>query len=323
MIYFYWIVTCSLSNFYGQPEDKMKLAYIIIAHHQFPLLERLVHRLNQPGVSFIFHISKNCEEGFFDQVQSAFGNAPNMRFARRVNIYWGDFNIVRAVINGIETLVESGFEYEYAISLSGQDYPIVSHETICQTLAAGEGKQFMEFKNMDTMEHDDFHRYQSTHVWIKNHHFWYPHTNHDAWHIRLYNRVLGLFLPECRILPNGYTGYKGSFWWQLTPDCIDYIDNYLNTPPGKRLVRYYTFTYHAAEFFFQTMLLNSPLRDQIINEDHHFSIWYEETGHPKTFVAEDYEAIMSSGKLFGRKFILEDSKRLLDRIDQTVNPRGK
>ncbi len=56
--------------------------------------------------------------------------AENIRFTKRQNVYWGDFNIVRAMLNCIETLAESEFDYDYAISLSGQDYPLKSPEEI-------------------------------------------------------------------------------------------------------------------------------------------------------------------------------------------------
>jgi len=301
------------------PEDLLKLAYIIIAHHQFTQFKRLVDRLNYPGTVFVFHISKNCEEGFYEQVQAEYGHAPNIRFAKRQSIYWGDFNIVRAAINCIETLVESGFQYDYALSLSGQDYPLKSHQAICDTIAAGNGKQFLEYFSVDTMEDDDYRRYLSTHLWIKNKHFWFPHTKRNSWKIKLFNGFFSLFLPEQRKLPNGYAGYKGSFWWQLSSDCVQYIYDTFQSPEGKKLIRYYKFTYHAAEFFFQTILLNSEYKDQLIGDDNHFAIWFTETGHPKTFTQEDFETIMASGKLFGRKFDLNLSDGLFDRIDQTID----
>ena len=293
----------------------MKLAYIIIAHHNFPQFRRLVERLNKPGVSFIFRISGNCQEGIFEQVQQAYGSEANVRFAKRQSIYWGNFSIVRAMINSIAALVKSGFDYEYAIALSGQDYPLASHDEICATIAAGNGKQFLEYFNTDTMESDDAHRYLSHHLWLKNHHWWYPHTNQKSWITRIYNAIVGLILPERRTLPHGYAGFKGSFWWHLTPDCIEYLDSFLKSSKGKDFIRYFTYTYHAAEFFFHTILLNSPYKDQIINQDNHYAVWFTETGHPKTFTLDDYETIMASGKLFGRKFELNGSTELFDKID--------
>lgn len=301
----------------------MKLAYIIIAHNQFSQLKRLVERLNQPGTSFVFHISKNCQPGFFEEMIQEYGAQSNMRFAKRQSIYWGDFNIVRAVLNCIDTLVESGFEYDFAISISGQDYPLKSHDAICETLMDSGQSQFLEYYSVNTMEDDDYRRYLSTHLWIKNHHYWYPHTHRDSWKIQLYNKFFSLFLPERRTLPNGYEGYKGSFWWQLSSDCIQYLYDFTQTKPGKKLIRYYTFTYHSAEFFFQTLLLNSPYRDKIINDDNHYAVWFKETGHPKTFTENDLDVIMSSGKLFGRKFDMNVCCKIFDLIDEAVdNPKS-
>jgi len=293
----------------------MKIAYIIITHRHAAQLSRLIQRLDKPGVSFVLHISTNCEPGFYEQVHAAYADAPNVFFTPRIPVYWGDFSIVKASLNAIDTLVKHGIDYDYAIMISGQDYPLQSHQVICDTLAAGNGHQFMEYVDHDDMEPDTRHRLYSNHLWIKDKHWWYPHYGRPTLKIKVFDGILSLFLPCERTIPNGYRGYKGSFWWYLTRDCIEYIHAFVRSDAGKRLVRFFRFGYHSAEYFYQTLLLNSAYRDQIINTDHRYAIWYEDSGHPKTLGVEDFEALRGSGKLFGRKFDLARNAEIFDLLD--------
>jgi len=293
----------------------MKIAYIIITHRHIDQLKRLIQRLDHPGVSFVLHISPNCEPGFFEQVRAAYQDAANVFFTTHIPVYWGDITMVKASLNAIDTLVENGIDYDYAVLISGQDYPLQSHQTICDTLAAGEGRQFMEYFDLDEMEPDTRHRLVSTHLWIKNKHWWYPHLGNPTLKRKVVDGILSLFLPKERTLPNGYIGYKGSYWWYLTRDCIEYIHAFNQSDPGKRLLRYLRFSYHSAEYYFQTVLLNSAYRDQVINNEHRFTVWFEESGHPKILGMEDYEAMRASGKLFGRKFDLDRDAEIFDLLD--------
>ena len=52
--------------------------------------------------------------------------------------------------------------------------------------------------------------------------------------------------------------------------------------------------------------------------DLRYTDWSEGGAHPKTLDDTDYEKIMSSGKLFARKFDEEKSKKIIDRIYGSV-----
>jgi hypothetical protein len=293
----------------------MKIAYLIIAHHKYPQLARLVNQLNRGGNVFVFHFSSNCQPDFFEQAHAAYDSQPNMRFAPRLPIYWGDFSMVQASLNCIRTLVESDFDYDYAILLSGQDYPLQPHPVICDTLAAGEGAQFFEYSDRDHMAADTRHRLYSHHLWRRGRHLWFPHQGEGGWQTRLFDGILSLLLPRVRTLPNGFSGYKGSFWWQLTRDCVEFIESYLRTAEGKKLLRYFHFTYHAAEYFYQTLLMNSPFSAHVVNSDNHFALWREDSGHPKDLGMEDLPAMLASGALYGRKFDIDKDPAVFDALD--------
>ena len=69
------------------------------------------------------------------------------------------------------------------------------------------------------------------------------------------------------------------------------------------------------EIFMQTMLLNSPLRDNVVGQDVHYLDWSHGGAHPKTLGTEDSSRIVESGKLFARKFDVQYDSKVLDMLD--------
>src|SRR4051794_10513627 len=123
----------------------MRLAYVILAHRYPEQLGRLVSRLaSGDGAAFFVHIDRKTDDAVFRQFQDRLTGVPGVRFIERSPCWWGHFNIVRAVLTGIRAAVESGVEFDYLALLSGQDYPIKSHEAVGEFLRHNAGREFME-----------------------------------------------------------------------------------------------------------------------------------------------------------------------------------
>jgi hypothetical protein len=113
--------------------------------------------------------------------------------------------------------------------------------------------------------------------------------------------------------------YKGSFWWVLTPDAINYLNSQQHTPAGQQLKAFFRYVNHPSEGYFQTVLLNSDLRNTIVNDDLRFIKWEHSEGHPDPLLLEDLEAMMTSNKFFARKFDLPANAGLMARIDEQLD----
>lgn len=298
----------------------MKLVYIIIAHTNSEQTLRLVNNLNYNNSSFVFHISTNCESQFYETVYNTFKNYDNCFFARRANIRWGDFSTVQGTINAIDKIIESDLDFDYAVLLSGQDYPIKTNDEIARSIEKLNGKLLLE-----TMTFKELRNWvEKYHFWIRGHHYRYPSDTANGIIGKSYNYFFSLFFPKNRKLPYGYVAYKGSFWWTLPKDCIQYLHKHIHSKVGRNLIKFYRYTYHAAESYFQTILMKSPYRDHIINKDMRFILWPDESGHPKFLTSDDFNAIKSSEYLFGRKFDSRKDAKILDLIDQELlNPPNK
>lgn len=66
------------------------------------------------------------------------------------------------------------------------------------------------------------------------------------------------------------------------------------------------------EMFFQSILLNSPLRDTIVNDDQRFIKW----PGPSVLGVGEFDELRQAPDLFARKFDETVDTAVLDRIDE-------
>lgn len=300
----------------------MRIVYIIISHTNHEQTLRLFNRLNKDGVSFVFHISTTCDPGYFEEVYSALKDRPNCYFAERAAVIWGNFGDVQGALNAIETIHAEQLDYEYAVLLSGQCYPLKKHEVICQTLEKYKGKQLVEYTPFNETGNDYLVRIVPRHFWIGGRHFWYPH---QGGRNKLLTTLLDLliypFVPERKPIPQGYLLFKGSLWWNLTKDCVEYLYQHAHSEDGQDLIKFLKKTLHAGETYFQTVLMNSEYKDNIINKDLRFILWegmYGNTSRPNILTTDNFDDIVSSECLFGRKFDMRVDPNILNMIDESL-----
>jgi len=300
----------------------MKLVYIILAHTNYEQTMRLFNRLDKEGVSFVFHISSTSEDRYFERVYAALKDHPNCHFAKRAVVKWGDFGVNQGALNAIDTICNNQIDFDFAVLLSGQSYPLKSYEGICQTLEKYQGKQLIENIPFSDIEDEFHHRIVPRHFWVGNRHFWYPHQGKRSKLLAtLADFLLYPFVPKRQALPKGYILFKGSLWWTLTKDCIEYVHQHSRTETGQNLIKFLRYTRHSGETYFQTVLMNSDYKKSIVNKDLRYILWRnlkDGKGHPKTLIAENFDDIATSECLFGRKFDMQRDTEILDLIDELI-----
>ena len=298
----------------------MRIVYIILAHTNHEQTLRLFNRLNKEGVSFVFHISTTSDPRYFENVYSALKDHPNCYFAERAVVRWGDFGVVQAALNAIDTISQQKLEYDYAFLLSGQCYPLKSHEAICRTMEKYQGRQLVEYFPFSQKEGEYFQRIVLRHFWIGNLHFWYPHQGgKNKILYALLDFLISPLVPKRQPLPDGYTLFKGSLWWTLTMDCVEYLHRQAHSENGRNLIEFLKKSYHSGETYFQTVLMNSEYKDSIVNKDLRYILWEDvkgHEGHPEILTTKKFDGIASSECLFGRKFDMIKDAKILDMIDE-------
>jgi hypothetical protein len=312
-------------------------AYLILAHNQPHMLNRLVCKLNDKNVFFFVHIdAKSDIAPFYALLQ----NYKNVQFVRREKVNWMGFSQVQACLNLMHAAAESQIQFNYYSLLSGQDYPIKSNEYI------------QNFLSDNSTEYINYWKLADRPSWLAKLHYYYLtdlfsirnfHTTLSLRGIywRLFNRLKGYF-PK-RQLSIDAIPYGGSTWWTLTDACVKYILKYIDDHP--EFSRFFRYTHAPDELFFQTIIMNSKFAESAQNYQEYqrwsletstsdketetkmlteesFNLRYidwsgthNERGWPAVLDISDLDALKHSKSLFTRKLDLAKSAELLEKVD--------
>jgi glycosyltransferase involved in cell wall biosynthesis len=135
--------------------NTIKLAYLIVAHHQPNHLARLIRALDDEHSYFFIHIDDKVPLAPFQDVVP---ERPNIVFLTdRVAVEWGQFNVVQALLKLIHAAVACDQAFKYYTVLSGSDYPIKHKQEISARLQASDC-QFLRIDRTLTAEPENSHR---------------------------------------------------------------------------------------------------------------------------------------------------------------------
>ncbi|AUT02014.1 hypothetical protein CLI64_17385 [Nostoc sp. CENA543] len=282
----------------------MKIAYIILAHKLPQQLVRLIYRLNDDSATFFLHIDGKVNDKVYSDIVNQVQNMPNVYLLKRYKCYWGKIDIVKATIEGIRQLINHNVEFDYAILLSGQDYPIKPITQIKNFLHERRGHEFIE---SFSLKQDNKWTYQDG---------CYQSLNRvKHWHFHF--RSKHFYLPIERKFIPGLEPFGGSQWWCLSKECIYYINNFLLKNPD--YINYFRYVFIPDELFFQTIISNSPFGAIIFNDDLRYVDWENPNPTPPAVLDKSYfEELVSSPKFFARKFDMSRNVEILNLIDQAI-----
>ncbi|RYY34907.1 MAG: glycosyl transferase [Sphingobacteriaceae bacterium] len=276
----------------------MRIAHLILAHHNPAQLKRLINSLAHPHVDVYLHLDAKAVKDQFRDLKKL----PNVYFIKNnVKVYWGTFSIVQATINGFEEILESGHEYGYINLISGQDYPLKSAEELYRFLSDNPGKAYMNSLVAETHWLEALPRVSMYHL-----------NNYNFPGRYMVQKALNAIMPS-RNLPNNMVLVGRSQWFTASSACIKYIIDYWESHPALR--RFIKLTWAPDEFLFQTILYNSPLKDNMVDEDLRYIDWSNGGESPKILTMVDAEKIISSGKFFARKLDMMKDSAVFDYID--------
>jgi hypothetical protein len=276
----------------------MAVAYLILAHSAPSQLARLVGALRHPEARFFIHVDKKADVRRF---QAQLSGRDVVFVSEREDVRWGAYSMVQATLNGFRAILADGALFTHVSLLSGQDYPLVSAESICRFLRAHPRQSFMRYLHVETEWREAMPRLDRYHL-----------TNYP---IRGHNRLAGLLnlvLPK-RTMPQNLVPVGRSQWFSITREAVAYIVGYLND--HQRVVRYFKLTWAPDEFIFQTLLYNSHLRPTLVNDDLRYVDWSEGKASPKVLTQADAELLLRSDKLLARKFDISVDSTILDLLD--------
>ena len=272
-----------------------RIAYIVSAYKLPAQLERLLRRLDGPGVSFAVHVDAKTPRAIWDEMIARCRDL-DVTWLPRHRSQWGGFGHVRATLKGIDHVVGSEVPFDYAVLLTGQDYPLRPPAEIARFLGESGGRSYM--RNV-------------TLPWGP----WGPRGGLDRiedWHVITYRR-LHLALPLRRHLPGGLEPYGGSAYWCLSSTLVHFVHGFLSENP--QYVRFFEHVFVPDESFFQTIIMNSELRDTVENDDLRYLDWSREPA-PAVLTRDDLPTLVAAPQLFARKFDETVDTEILDALDR-------
>ncbi len=280
----------------------MRVAIIIIAHKNADQVRRLLTALTHEQFDFYIHLNKAVDMGAFAHL----ADLPRVQFVqRRQRVYWASYRFTEAILQSVREVLATGIAYDFINVLSGQDYPLQPAGAIHDFLARHVGSSFLAYEPPGSA--------------------WWAHAIHrvERYHSTYFNfkgqyqlqRLVNWLLPRRRFpLPYPLYGGPNAAWWMLSRDCATYLLDFLAQHPA--VGRFCRFTWACDEFLIPTILLNSPRRGRIINNNYRYINWVAGGAHPKLLTLADAAELTQSDKLFARKFDSTQDSAILDLLDK-------
>lgn len=307
--------------------------YIILASGYPSQLKRLITRLDDGYSFFYIHIDKKADIKNFQQAL----NSLNVVFIKkRVNCIWGDFSLVQATLNCMESLIEDN-RSNYTILLSESCYPIMSNLAINQYLEKNYDAEHIDilpieqiWKNWKQRIGDYKINFSSNRGDYKLYPYFFK--NKPVNIAKDTGEIIKLSLARktMKFLPqyfstlkkrqlNGVAHYGGSAWWAFSFSTLKKVMKFIDNNPS--LISFHKKTVLPDEIFFHTIIHQLSLTE---NLDIRPSLTYTDWTRPGvelpvTFTSPDLPELLlqsQSGKLFARKFSPMYSGEVLNQLDE-------
>ena len=276
----------------------MKLAYVITAHKNERQVLRLLHRIVEPGNTYVIHVDSAAPREVSDRMRQFAAMHRNCSVIPGERIIWGSWRLAHAQVRGVAEALKLSSEWQYCINLTGQDYPLKSQSEIAATLAAGPaGANYLEVLDFDKAGVNPRKRLEF---------FWVP------WR----GKMIKLF----RRRPPSFKVYWGSNYFCLTRAACEHLTT---SPIARDMQRFFRFTLCADELIFQNAIMHGPasLRDSIVNKTFRKLTW-SGGSHPKTYTSADLDELLASDAFFARKFDESVDANILDALDEHLQARA-
>ena len=277
----------------------MRVAYIVSAYKLPDQLTRLLRRLDDGETTVVVHVDRKTSAATYRRMREGAATVSDARFVDRHVCHWGGFGHVRATLKGIDRLLEDGVAFDYVALLTGQDYPLRSSPSLARFFADAGGATYMRHFPLPQPAWDGrggLDRFES-------------------WHL-IGPRPLRLRIPRRRRIPGGLEPYGGSPYWFLPRPVVQYVKDYVDAHP--EYVRFFERVLIPDEIFFQTLVMNSPYRDTVVDANLRYIDWSTDPG-PAILGIGDLAKLTSSGMLFARKFDQTVDREILDRLDEHID----
>lgn len=284
----------------------MKQGILVTAFKEPEWFERVVLRLGDAFYFFV-HVDTKSSRQIIDGFMAIGRKYKNVKVFSRYRVNWGGNNHLKAILLLVEKALSSGIEYCHLIT--GQDYPIKSVDFLLE-----EGLKKINYLHSIPLPRSDWKDGGYDRLIYYNLFDFFD--GRKRWGRRMIHYVVAIqrMVSFKRNIPVDIDFYGGNTYWSLSRECLEYAMDYVSANPA--FMQLFDHSFCSEEFFFQTVLLNSPLRDKIVNDDRRFIVWeFRDGSNPATLDNRDIEQVRSSPAYFMRKIAYPQSAGLVNALD--------
>ena len=287
----------------------MRHAYLIMAHNEFDILEKLLRLLDDERNDLYIHIDKKVKDFPFERFRTLTEHSA-VYFTPRVDVRWADTSITECQLLMLKEAVPRGYRYYHL--LSGVDLPLKTMDELHRFFEEHDGKEFVHFCTDEQTERMRFH--------VEYHHFRRlmrsPHALPRAAGYALTGvSRLGWRLGIRRRWEEGVRLASGSNWCSITHALASYI-----VEMEEWILDHFRLTCVSDELYIQTLVENSAFRQRLYRaekDDNYLANlrhidW--KRGNPYVFRSADFDELMASPCFFARKFSTKVDGEIIDRI---------
>ncbi|MEM7172269.1 MAG: beta-1,6-N-acetylglucosaminyltransferase [Pseudomonadota bacterium] len=274
----------------------MRIAYFIGIHKNAAQFGRLLGALYRDCDQYFVHIDQKQSESFCAEVANLIAAWPNVHLLPRLSVTWAGWSQCEMELAALGLACLSGQRWDYWINLSGQDYPIKPVQEIADFLSAEKGKNFIDSRAIQQLEPQLRRVVKRRYQWLA---------------LEWGGRTRRLPLPTGAILSNKLTTY-GSSWHMLSRGYCDWV-----AATGNKMAKIMRFTKSSDEFLHQFLIEQSPFADSLDLDNRRFYI-FDGRPNPEILTGSHFDQLAGSNAFFARKFDPEQSKELMDRIDDEL-----
>lgn len=282
-------------------------ALIITAYKNTEQLMELLNSVCDKFYVFL-HIDKKSDINV-NKIKEA--NYPNLKIFSTYSITWGGYNHLASIIDllreacieqcidyihiisGQDILVRSYEEFDKMFSSSSKIYMTCSHILDCDKTVRNRLERFVLSADLD-----------SRRIWV-----------------RVINGITyviqKLAFGKRKKIGDLEKIYKGMVWVSFPVNVGKYVLDYVDS--SNKLMKDLYHTVIPEEFFFQTILMNSKYKENIVKENLRYTDWTGRNGSNPSFLDEsDFDKIKNSNAFFARKIDPIISKKLINMIKRDV-----
>lgn len=305
----------------------MRICYLIFTHRGEEQILRLVKTIKRSDPSSFILISHDF--GVSSLHRDKFECMDGVRVIAEKGSR-STFQIIQKYCTSIDWLMKNEIDFDWLISLSGQDYPVQPLAHVAEMLENTEYDGFMEYFKVFSEESPWGVREGRSRYCFR---YWQITEKIPSSLQRLLMplHIINFLQPFFRVnfaygaalairTKTPFSGsvncYGGSFFCTLSRKCIQYIYDHWKSETS--LIQFYKGVNMSSESLLQTLLLNNP-RFKIFNDCFVFADFSQtRNGHPRLLTSEDYSELARHPAHFARKFDLSLDEQVLNLLDNLI-----